>query len=84
MNYKVISCAVHDFIEIACTFRYEIKLEFITGRALQGKAITTETGKDKKEYLLIEYSQQVHKVELINIRKMTAMQPNPHFDCIMF
>ncbi len=84
MGQKIISCATHDFIEIACTFGYEVRLELFTGSALQGKAKTTETSKDKKEYLLLDCQQDVKKIELINIKKMMAIQPNPHFTSIDF
>ena len=84
MTQKIISCAIHDYIEIACTFGYQVKLELFTGDTLRGKAITTETSKDKKEYLLLNGLSHQQKIELTNIKSMTAVQPNPHFDCITF
>jgi len=84
MSEKIISCAIHDYIEIACTFGYQVKLELFNEETVQGKAITTETTKDKKEYLQLDGSSEVHKIELINIKSMTALQPNPHFDHIIF
>ena len=80
----MISCALHDTIEIVCTFGYEVNLELSTGLILQGKAITTETSKDKKEYLILKNAEELHKVEMTQIKKMTALQPNPHFDSVNF
>ncbi|RKZ63827.1 MAG: hypothetical protein DRQ44_09735 [Gammaproteobacteria bacterium] len=80
----MISCALHDYIEIACTFGYEVRLEFFSGPVLQGTARTTETSNDKKEYLLLDCQQKTLKIELVNIKKMTALQPNPHFDSVDF
>ena len=84
MSHKIISCAIHDYIEIACTFGYDVKLDLFTGELVQGKAITTETTKDKKEYLQLATTSVIKKVELINIKSMTAAKPNPHFDHIIF
>ncbi len=84
MNEKIISCATHDFIEIACTFGYPIKLELMSGSTISGTAITTLTSKDKKEFLIIQSQQKNIQIELHDIKTMTAMQPNPHFDSICF
>ncbi len=84
MRHKLISCAVHDYIEIACTYHFEISIEDFTDSTIQGKAITTETSKDKKEYLILGCQQVLQKIELNKIKKMTALQENPHFDSIYF
>lgn len=84
MSKTIISCATHDYIEIACTFGYQIILELQSGTSIEGKAITTRTSRDKKEYIIIETDQQQQQIELIHIKSMQAVQPNPYFDSISF
>ena len=84
MSNKIINCEIHDYIEIACTFGYEVKLELLNGDTIQGKAITTQTSKYKKEYLILKGHVQNQRVELINIKCMEAIHANPHFDLIKF
>ncbi len=84
MNKQIIDCACHDFIEIACLYGYEIELELHSGEIQRGKAITTQTSKDKKEFLIIQTPTTNLPVELIEIKSMTAQQQNPYFSCINF
>ncbi|MEO1888099.1 MAG: Rho-binding antiterminator [Methyloprofundus sp.] len=50
----IISCALHDYIEIACLYGNQLKLELKNQKTLEGKAIGVVTSPDKKEYLLLE------------------------------
>ncbi len=84
MVQNIISCAIHDYIEIACLYKFEIKITLTDNTFRQGIAKTTQTDSDKKEYLLIDCQQQIQQIELVNIKKMTAIQPNPHFNSIVF
>ncbi|MCK5666194.1 MAG: Rho-binding antiterminator [Thiotrichaceae bacterium] len=84
MSHKLISCAIHDYIEIACTFGYEIKLEAFSGSVIFGNAKTTTTSNDKKEYLILKSQQKITKIELIEVKIMTAITANPYFDIIHF
>lgn len=81
---KIISCHLHDYIEIACLHGYEIELQLLNGDVVTGQALTTETDSDKKEYLLVKKHDQTRKVLLTNVKKMKALTRNPHFDHIDF
>jgi Rho-binding antiterminator len=80
----MISCALHDYIEIACLYRYRIKLQLSNGQFVTGKAVSTETSADKKEYLLLESAPECLRIELTTIQSMQALTDNPHFDIIRF
>ena len=84
MKQKVISCAIHDYLEMACMYGYNISCELDTGEKLSGIAITTETSKEKKEYLLLKLESDTIKIELNCLIKMTALQQNPYFETINF
>lgn len=84
MSQKIISCATHDFIEIACTFGYSVRLDLFSGETIQGQAITTQISRDKKESLVIKSHQHNQTIELITIKTMKALQSNPHFDTVSF
>jgi Rho-binding antiterminator len=80
----MISCAAHDYIEIACLFHLEIRLTLNDSKQIEGLAKTTKTGADKKEYLLLNQQAKQVEVDLENIKKMQAISANPHFDIIEF
>jgi len=80
----MISCALHDYIEIACLYRYRVKLQLSSGRSVTGEAVSTETSADKKEYLLLDGNAQSLRIELSGIQSMQALTANPHFDIIRF
>jgi Rho-binding antiterminator len=45
----IISCALHDYIEIACLYGNQLKLELKNQKTLAGKAMGVVTSADKKE-----------------------------------
>ena len=86
MNDHLINCHLHDCIEIACLYRFRVALTLIDGSGIHGRAMTTRTGTDKREYLVISPSAQPDEqlVELARIKRMQALDTNPHFDTVEF
>jgi Rho-binding antiterminator len=80
----MISCQTHDYIEIACLFGFQIRLQLTDGTIRQGKAITTETTPDKREWLILEQQSGETLIDLIQIKSMQSLTPNCHFDQINF
>lgn len=80
----MISCQTHDYIEIACLYGFAIRLTLASNDTLEGKAVTTETTADKREWLIIEREQGLSKIEMQQIRSMQALQANAHFDLVTF
>lgn len=79
-----ISCQLHDYIEIACLYGYDIKLKRHQLPDIHGRAITTETSSGKKEYLILQTPNGNEKIELSDIASMTAITGNSHFDLVKF
>ena len=81
---KIQSCHLHDYIEIACLYGFEICLRLKSQNIVQGNAMTTKIMPDKTEYLFLVVNDQSLQVELNDILTMQAITQNPHFDLIEF
>ncbi|MGR9052738.1 MAG: Rho-binding antiterminator [Gammaproteobacteria bacterium] len=77
-----IACDLHDYIEIACLYRYRVQLHMDDGDIVEGLAGDIAT-RDKREYLLLDNDREIG-VELANIAKMQVLTPNAKFDTINF
>lgn len=84
MTERIISCDLHDYIEIACMHHYRVELELKGGEILDGKAVDVITSPEKREFLVIESGGQKQEVELTQLHKMTALTPNASFKEVEF
>jgi Rho-binding antiterminator len=80
----ILSCHLHDTIEIACLYGFEICLQLDNKEIVEGKAMTTQTLPNKTECLLMLVADQTVKIEITDILTMQAITQNPHFDLIEF
>ncbi len=80
----MISCHTHDYIEIACLYGFQVLLQLNDGTTQQGKAITTETTSDKREWLILQQQSGDIRVDLTHIKNMQSLTPNSHFEQISF
>ncbi len=80
----MISCQTHDYLEIACLYGFAVRIRLHSDELIEGKAITTETSADKREWLIVEQHSERISIELQQIKSMQALSPNPHFDLITF
>ena len=80
----MISCHIHDYVEIACLYRIKIKLAFIDGNSIIGSGKTTLYNKNKEECLLLQTEKGDIEVVLTKIKMMTACDDNPHFKSVSF
>ena len=80
----MIKCAIHDYIEIACLYHYRIELALLNGDITRGRAETTQTRSDKKEYLVLKTDSGEQHIEMDSIKSMQALTRNPHFEKINF
>jgi Rho-binding antiterminator len=81
---ELIKCDLHDYIEIACLFHFEIRLSLTNGDSVQGIAETTETTADKREWLVLTINGQIQKFDLTGINSMHTVTANQHFNKIEF
>ena len=83
MSQENISCELHDFIEVACMYGYQIQLALKDDQVIEGKAVDITTSKDKREYLIIK-NEQEQQVELTQLTKLTVLTPNAQFKEVIF
>lgn len=80
-----IPCSEYDYFEIACTFKLKIELTLINGSIVTGNAkglYIDRVDNEAKEWLTLEHP--TNKVELTQIKLLTALEPNPHFKQVQF
>ena len=80
----MISCQLYDYIEIACMYHYQVEVTFHDQTTMQGRAMTTEISKNKKEWLVLEQPDETIKVEMDKMISMRALTDNPHFEQVKF
>ena len=83
-DYQPISCDIHDYVEIACLYRFEVELILANGETVRGHAQTTRSVKGLHEYLIIDSGRKTIEVDLASITSMRACDNNPHFDLVRF
>ncbi len=84
MTNELISCELHDYIEVVCTYRYLLKLTLKDQSTIEGKARDVVTSPDKREFLLLETDIGEQQIELTMLRKMEVLSPNPQFQEVVF
>lgn len=85
----MISCDKHDYIEIACLYRLEVKL-FLkngpvkNGQIVQGVAFNTTYSKNREECVVLNTGKGNETIVLEQIASLEAVTKNPHFEKIDF
>lgn len=91
----MISCDLHDTIEIACMYHFSVELTLKNGECVSGIADTIVikkevTNKDRQECIrLVDNTQADEKkspllIPLSTLAFMRALTPNSHFNTISF
>ncbi len=78
-----IACHLHDYIEIACLYGYQLELEMKDGSRIRGRAITTRT-QERQEFLLLQTKEAECSLALNDLKRMTALTPHAQFNSIDF
>lgn len=78
MNPRVIACHLHDYIETACVYGYQVKLSLIDGRCVQGKAVDIVTTHNH-EYWLIDEGAQQQRIDLMQVSHIHVLTANAIF-----
>jgi len=82
MERDVISCELHDFVEVACMYGYQLRLILKNGEAIEGKALDI-VSVDQRELLVIENGGK-QQVDLMTLSKMEVLTPNAKFSEVVF
>lgn len=84
----MLSCDLHDYIEIACMYRLPLELELRDGQCVSGTAIDTCRNAEKQECIQLAVTEEEGRqrilVVLDELRTMRALVKNPHFDVVKF
>ncbi|MCK9609289.1 MAG: Rho-binding antiterminator [Methylomonas sp.] len=83
MSKCAIACDLHDYIEIACLYHYQVVLTLRDQQTIEGKAIDTLTSTEKREYLIIDNGQK-QQIELNQLKKLQVLTPNAQFTEVIF
>ena len=80
---KLISCRLHDYIEIACMYGYPVRLTLKDRQLIEGKTIDTCVDAEKREYLIVDNGQK-QQIELNQLAKMEVLSTNAVFTEVNF
>lgn len=80
----MIACQQYDYIEIACMYKFPLKLTLKSGLKLEGVACTTKINDKHEECLILKAENQDEAVVLNDLAIMEVQIENPHFKVIKF
>jgi Rho-binding antiterminator len=83
MSNKFLKCDLHDYLEIACLYKFEVELLLSDGTNILAVPITTKTI-NKIEYLEVNSSDELITVPVLNLKSMRSCIENPYFDKVQF
>ncbi|WP_031435528.1 Rho-binding antiterminator [Methylomarinum vadi] len=78
---QLISCQLHDYIEITCLYGYRVRLTLKNGEIVEGKAVDTAVDEERREYLLMDNGS---RVELNRLSRLEVLSANPAFKTVDF
>lgn len=77
-----IACDLHDYIEIACLYGYQVRLTLKDKRIVEGRALNIVT-EEKREVLLLDHN-PTEKIALDQLAKLQVLTPNARFTEVIF
>tara|TARA_R110002126_G_scaffold75469_24_gene188420 strand:- start:1024 stop:1269 length:246 start_codon:yes stop_codon:yes gene_type:complete len=80
----MLSCDLHDYVEIVCLHHYPLKLTLNSGAIVTGTADTTCYNDQRQECLVIEYEAKAQLVALDDIALLEVTVANPHLREVRF
>jgi Rho-binding antiterminator len=83
MSQKILKCDLHDYLEIACLYKFEVELILKDKTKILGIPLTIKTI-NNIEYLYIKSVGKLLTVPVLDLFSMQASKENPHFDTVSF
>lgn len=80
----MISCDLHDHIEIVCLFRYPIRLTLKSGEMIDGIAQDTARNEGAEECIRIDVNGAERLLVLDHLATLEVRVANPHFQTVCF
>ncbi|MCJ8293959.1 MAG: Rho-binding antiterminator [Colwellia sp.] len=89
---NIIACDLHDYVEIACLFAYQVKFELKSGQTITAIPVTTKAtiiAKGRQEFLLLKALSDTEqltqsKILLTELKSMTVLTEDARFSYIEF
>lgn len=83
-KYFPIDCDLHDYLEIACLYRYMLRIELVDGTCFDARALTTCSTEDKAEYLVVQKGDNQQKIRLDYLSAITVLTAGATFSSVIF
>lgn len=83
MTSSIISCDLHDYVELACMHNYRVQLTLKDRQVVTGKAMDIVTA-EHREYLVVGEGDQQQKIDLTHLAKLEVLTPNAKFSEVEF
>jgi len=80
----LITCNQHDYVEIACTYRFLIRLVMKEGGSIVGTALDTGLNDNRKECIKLDVDGVETWVVLDLVSRLDVLVENPHFKNVRF
>lgn len=77
--YQPLDCDLHDLLEIACLYRYQLRVERVDGGVFEARALTTRTSAEKEEFFVLEVENDRCEVRLDRLLAITPLEPGARF-----
>jgi Rho-binding antiterminator len=80
----MISCGQYDYIEIACMYRFPVRLTLRSNDVVEGIAMDTQLNENREECIKVESEGVERLVVLDDLSKLEVCVDNPHFKVVSF
>ena len=80
----MISCNQHDYIEIACTYRFLVRITMKSGDSVEGIAFDTGFNDKREESIKLEVEGKEAWLVLDQVSRIDVLIENPHFKTVVF
>ncbi len=80
----MITCDQHDYVEIACLFRYSVRLTLKSGHEVEGVAIDVRLDDQRDECIALRNEAGVRLVALRDAASLEVTTENPRFRAVRF
>lgn len=78
----MLSCQQYDYIEIACMYRYPLKLTMKSGTVIEAKALDTARNENREECIKVFMDKNEKLIVLDDIAILEVTLSNPHFQSV--
>jgi len=78
-DYRPLDCDLHDYLEIACLYRYLLRIELADCAPFMAEAVTTETMANKEEFLVVQVEGTQHRLRLDRLQAITPLSAKARF-----